>query len=156
MAVYFRLDAEFDPDEITKILHRINHAATNLKPVFVKAREELRQIYIDHFLSNGSGTWKPLDPQYGAWKAARYPGAPTLIRTGKLFESVSRLDIDEIKDMSARFGTNAEVAKFHQYGTWSMPKREIIFEPPLFAKRLAEHIADHIESSVADYAESVA
>jgi phage gpG-like protein len=142
------IDARFNPDEIIRVYDEIEKAATNLKPVFVWAREELRKTYIDHFLSNGGGTWKPLDPEYGAWKASRYPGAPTLIRTGGLFESVSKLEIDEINDMSARFGTNAEVAKFHQYGTWSMPKREIIFEPPMFAKKLADKIADHIEGKV--------
>lgn len=148
MISYLRVDAEFDPDEAIDTIKRVEHAATHLKPVFVWAREELRNEYINHFLSNGGGTWKPLDPEYGSWKASRYPGAPTLIRTGKLFESVSKLEIDKINNMSARFGTNAEVAKFHQYGTWSMPKREIIFEPPAFARKLAEKIADHIEREV--------
>lgn len=142
------IDTEFDSDEIIRKYREIEKAATHLKPVFRWAREELRETYINHFLSNGSGTWKPLDPEYGAWKASRYPGAPTLIRTGGLFESVSKLEIDKIDNTSARFGTNAEVAKFHQYGTWSMPKREIIFEPPMFAKKLADKIADHIEESV--------
>jgi len=142
------VDAKFDPDKVIRVYAEINKSATNLKPVFEWAREELRKTYIDHFLSNGGGTWKPLDPEYGSWKASRYPGAPTLIRTGGLFESVSKLEIDEINDMSARFGTNAEVAKFHQYGTWSMPKREIIFEPPMFAKKLAKKIANHVERKV--------
>lgn len=147
MVAFLRVDAEFDSSKAIKTLMKIEHAAKNLKPVFRWAREDLRKTYTDHFLSNGGGTWKPLDPEYGAWKSSRYPGAPTLIRSGKLFQSVSKLEIDEIKDMSARFGTNAEVAKFHQYGTWSMPKREIIFEPPMFARRLAEKIADHIEDA---------
>lgn len=142
------VDAEFNSDEIIRKYKEIEKAATHLKPVFKWAREELRETYINHFLSNGSGTWKPLDPEYGSWKASRYPGAPTLIRNGRLFQSVSKLEIDKINNMSANFGTNAEVAKFHQYGTWSMPKREIIFEPPMFAKKLSDKIAEHIEDSV--------
>jgi len=142
------VDVEFNPDEIIRVYREIERAATHLKPVFRWAREDLRETYINHFLSNGGGTWKPLDPEYGAWKASRYPGAPTLIRTGKLFQSVSKLEIDKINNMSASFGTNSEVAKFHQYGTWSMPKREIIFEPPMFAKRLVDKIVEHIEDAV--------
>ena len=142
-AIYGHMDLDSLP--LKKAIERAEHAATNLKPVFRKAREELRDIYTEHFLSNGNGSWAPLDPQYGAWKALHYPGAPTLIRTDNLFQSIERFSVEEINDMSATFGTDAKVAEFHQYGTWKMPKRELIFEPPMFARKLAEQIADHIE-----------
>jgi phage gpG-like protein len=145
MPVYGHID--FDSAPLIKIVVKTDHKAQNLKPVFREVREELRFIYTSHFLSNGNGTWKPLDPEYGAWKSRHFPGAPTLIRSGELFQSIDRFTVDEMNDMSARFGTDLEVAKFHQYGTWKMAKREIIFEPPLFARRLAEKIADHIEKA---------
>lgn len=145
MVAVIRIQVEYDPDAAQRLIKKVEDAATHLKPVFKKARTELAEIYTNHFLSNGSGTWEPLDAEYGSWKASRYPGAPTLVQSGALFESVSKLEISEINNMSARFGTDAKVAKFHQYGTWSMPKREIIFEPPRFAYELAEKIADHIE-----------
>ena len=96
-------------------------------------------------MTNGGGTWKPLDPQYGAWKASRFPGAPTLFRTGKLFQAVSDLAVESIDDMSASFYVNSPIADFHQYGTWSMPKREIIFEPPMFAREFAQDVIEHVK-----------
>jgi phage gpG-like protein len=145
MATYFSVDIEYDPDKAISLIKKIEKAATHLKPVFKEAREDLREIYTNHFLSNGSGTWEPLDAEYGSWKSSRYPGAPTLIQSGRLFQSVSKLEASKIDNMHASFGTNAEVAKFHQYGTYSMPKRELIFEPPMFAVKLAEKIGDYIE-----------
>lgn len=145
MAVYFNVDVKYDPDKADSLIKKIEKAATHLKPVFKEAREDLREIYTNHFLSNGSGTWEPLDAEYGSWKSSRYPGAPTLIQSGRLFQSVSKLEASKIDNMHASFGTNVEIAKFHQYGTYSMPKREIIFEPPMFAIKLAEKIGDYIE-----------
>lgn len=137
-----------DKDEPLEALENIRKAIRDLRPVFRKAEKDLSDIYTKHFTSNGSGQWKPLDAEYGAWKSANFPGRPTLVRSGALFNSIRKFSVREINRTSASFGTDAKVAKFHQYGTWSMPKREIIFEPPLFAKKLAEDIADHIEDAI--------
>jgi phage gpG-like protein len=44
----------------------------------------------------------------------------------------------------ATFGTDVEYAKFHQYGTTNMAKRQIIFEPTGFGERLAIIAADYV------------
>lgn len=142
------VDIKVDKDKPLEALKNMRKAAKDLRPVFRKAEKDLSDIYTKHFTSNGSGQWKPLDAEYGAWKSANFPGRPTLVRSGALFNSIKKFSVREIKKDSARFGTDAKVAKFHQYGTFSMPKREIIFEPPLFAKKLAKEIADHIEDAV--------
>lgn len=143
-----RIHIKVDKDEPLEALENIRKATKDLRPVFRKAEKDLSDIYTKHFTSNGSGQWKPLDAEYGAWKSANFPGRPTLVRSGALFNSIRKFSVREINKTSASFGTDAKVAKFHQYGTWSMPKREIIFEPPLFAKKLAEDIADHIEDAI--------
>jgi len=148
MAYIIRVQTDYLGSKAIAYIEKIEHAAQNLKPVLRKAKDNLEKEYVDHFLSNGGGTWKPLDPEYGTWKASRYPGAPTLIRTGELFQSVSKLETDKLEDMSATFSVNSEVASFHQFGTWSMPKRELIFEPPMFARQFAEDLADHIEGEI--------
>lgn len=137
-----------DKDQPIEALKNMEKAVKDLRPVFRKAEKDLSDIYTKHFTSNGSGKWKPLDAEYGAWKSANYPGRGTLVQSGNLFRTIKKFSVREINKNNARFGTDAKVAKFHQYGTWSMPKREIIFEPPLFARRLARDIADHIEDSV--------
>jgi phage gpG-like protein len=144
--VYVRV--KVDKDQPIEALEKMEKAVKDLRPVFRKAEKDLSDIYTKHFTSNGSGKWKPLDAQYGAWKSANYPGRATLVQSGNLFRTIKKFSVREINKDNARFGTDAKVAKFHQYGTWSMPKREIIFEPPRFAKKLARDIAEHIEDSV--------
>jgi phage gpG-like protein len=142
-----RIHIKVDKDAVLNASENIREAIGDLRPVFRKAEKELSDIYTKHFSSNGSGTWKPLDAEYGAWKSANYPGRPTLVQSGNLFRTIRKFSVREINKNNARFGTDAKVAKFHQYGTWSMPKREIIFEPPMFARKLAEYISDHVEDA---------
>lgn len=143
-----RVQIHIDKTDAENALENMQKAVKDLRPVFRKAEKDLSDIYTKHFTTNGSGRWKPLDAEYGAWKSANYPGRPTLVQTGKLFRTIRKFSVREINRTSASFGTDAKVAKFHQYGTWSMPKREIIFEPPLFAQKLARDIADHIEDAI--------
>lgn len=143
-----RVQIHIEKDEVENALEEMQKATMDLRPVFRKAEKDLSDIYTKHFSSNGSGKWKPLDPEYGSWKSVNYPGRPTLVQSGNLFRTIRKFNVREINKTSATFGTDAKVAKFHQYGTWSMPKREIIFEPPFFAKKLAADIAEHIEDSV--------
>lgn len=108
--------------------------------VLVKAKQEIRAANASNFATNGLpvGGWSPLQPQYAAWKMARFPGAPPLVRTGRLFASLTGAtdSYETMTNTSMSIGTTVEYAKFHQYGTTRMPKRKIVFEPPLFAKKL--------------------
>jgi len=119
-----------------------------LTPVLVKAKQEIKLAHAANFTSNGLpvGGWAPLDAQYATWKMARFPGLPPMIRTGKLFASLAGANgsIDTMTNTSFSFGTSVEYAKFHQYGTNKMPKRKIVFEPPLFARNLGGNAAEYI------------
>lgn len=125
----------------------MDRRAKDLRPVFLKAEKDLKEAYVKNFTTNGSlvGGWAPLDRQYGSWKSRNFPGAPTLVRSGRLFRSIQSFSVRRIGKTSATFGTDAPVAKFHQYGTWSMPDRRIIFEPPMFAKKLAKDVAEYVK-----------
>jgi phage gpG-like protein len=70
-------------------------------------------------------------------------------QTGKLFRDLTSLNgaPNEINPTNATFGTKIEYAKFHQYGTTRMAKRQIVFEPPMFARELADKAAKHIVGS---------
>jgi len=111
------------------------------EPIFIKAKKQLELSNAANFAANGlpAGGWAPLDPQYAAFKAAKFPGRPTLVGNGRLFRSVATMSsgLSSISPTKAEFGTNVEYAKFHQYGTRKMPKRKIIFEPAGFAKNTA-------------------
>jgi phage gpG-like protein len=118
------------------------------EPIFIKAKKQIQLSNAANFASNGLpvGGWAPLDPQYAAFKATKFPGRTTLIGNGKLFRSVTTMTsgISSISPTKAEFGTNVEYAKFHQYGTRKMPKRKIIFEPAGFAKSTANDAVKYI------------
>ena len=122
--------------------------ANDMRPVLWRAKQWLRFANEENFRQAGlpSGGWSPLDPQYSAWKNLREPGAGTMIRTGRLFRSLTSLDAppNKIDVMEATFGTKVEYAKFHQYGTTRMPKRKVVYEPLGFASRFGEVAATYV------------
>lgn len=139
-------------DEETII--RLNGMAArmnNVAPVLEWAKKSLTATFRSNFASNGLlvGGWSPLEPEYFAWKAVRFPGAPTLVRTGQLFRSIgaqnasSSASKDEVV-----VGTNLKYAKFHQYGTSKMPKRQIIFEPRGFTNQFARIVSNWVANGV--------
>ena len=108
--------------------------------VLIKAKQQIKAANAANFASNGLpvGGWAPLTPEYAAWKMARFPGAPPMVISGKLFASLTGAtdSYESMTNTSLTIGTSVEYAKFHQYGTTKMAKRKIVFEPPLFAKKL--------------------
>ena len=122
--------------------------ANDMRPVLWRAKQWLRFANEENFRQAGlpSGGWSPLDLEYSAWKNLREPGAGTMIRTGRLFRSLTSLDAppNKIDIMEATFGTKVEYAKFHQYGTTRMPKRKVVYEPLGFASRFGEVAATYV------------
>lgn len=144
----YRIDMSCDADRALKYLDGMAARSRDFSSVFRWAREELKKANAANFAANGLpvGGWSPLKPRYAAWKARNFPGAPMMVQNGKLRRSLTDLrgNPNRIDKMEAEFGTSVEYAKFHQYGTSRMPKRQIVFEPPMFAKKLAEKAADHV------------
>lgn len=129
-------------------LEAMDNAAKDFRIVFQWARAELAKANSANFSSSGLpvGGWSPLKPKYAAWKARNFPGAPIMVQTGSLRRDLTTLrgPASDIRRKRATFGTSIEYAKFHQYGTTRMAKRQIVFEPPLFAKQLAQQAKQHI------------
>lgn len=71
--------------------------------------------------------WAPLSATYAAWKEIHYPGAPILVRTGKLKRSMteqgSEGNITLIGSTSAVFGSYIPYGRYHDEGTQRLPKR---------------------------------
>lgn len=144
------VDVHYDWDD-RKALRTIDgwqDRAKNFKPVFKKIQKQLERSWADNFTVGGllAGGWAPLSARYGAWKSVHFPGTAPMVRTGNLFKSLSDLRgaPNEINKTSARFGTNIEYAKFHQYGTSRMPKRQVVYEPTRARSEWAELAKDHI------------
>ncbi len=144
-----RIDVEVRIEKVQNLIADIKSRCTDAKPVFRWAHQVLKKTFAENFASNGLpvGGWSPLDAEYAGWKARKLPGAPTLVRSGELFKSLSELSdpsVNEINNLSATFGTGLQYAKFHQYGTDRMPKRQILFIPQSFADEFAEKLANYI------------
>lgn len=134
-----RLAIDVDISKAMQRLDGIEGRASNFKPVFWYAQAELEKANAANFTSQGLpvGGWAPRTQVY-AW--------PLMIKTGKLFSSLTSLRgaPNDIGRKQAIFGTNVEYAKYHQRGTPNMPKRLIVFNPPLFEQRLARVAADYV------------
>lgn len=143
------IDLDLDLSDMRDYVTDMDDRAGNYKPVFRRMQEYFERNWEQNFLANGLrvGGWAPLDAEYAAWKASHVPGAPPMVRSGSLFNSIRSLrgQPNEIRDKSATFGTNIKYAKFHQYGTSKMPKREIIYEPESFRREWAEKAAEYIK-----------
>ena len=136
-------------EDVEKKLIAMQLRSTNFAPVFAKAKLELSAASASNFALGGlpSGGWAPLSPQYAAWKLARFPGAPPMVRSGRLAASLSGGTTDSVFSATPtkmQIGTRLEYAKFHQYGTSKMPKRKIVFEPMGFANSVGSSSASWI------------
>jgi len=125
------------PDEVEKIKDNLD----DFGPVFKEAREDLKTLWKNNFLQNGlpAGGWKPLDAEYGSWKSVHFPGKTPMIRSGKLFQSLSDLrgNPNKIDKKEATFGTNIKYAEFHQSGTRNMPARPVVFVTEQYERKLS-------------------
>jgi phage gpG-like protein len=142
------LDVSFNIDELDDELKAIKRRSKNFRSPLEQVKEDLEKAWAGNFAANGLpvGGWAPLDAEYGSWKSAHFPGAPPMVRSGKLFKSLASLRGagSEIGARGASFGTDVEYAKFHQMGTTRMAKRQILFEPVGAAQRWSEAMADHM------------
>lgn len=121
----------------------------DFKSVFRWARREIQRANMENFASQGAVAgkpWLPLDDEYARWKLANHGPLPILIVSGSLRDSLTRLRgrPNEIDKTTAVFGTAIPYAGYHQTGTRHMPKREVMFVPPMFAQALAMQVSDHI------------
>lgn len=127
-----RVDIEVDDAQARMALRMMELRSKSFLTVFQRAKERLEQSNRANFLSNGLpvGGWKPRKAVY-AW--------PVMRRTGRLFNSLANLAGPEnvVTPLAAQFGTSVDYAKFHQYGTEKMAKRQILFAPRSFAEDVA-------------------
>ena len=140
-----RLNVDIDVDDakVRERLRMMEVRSKNFVPVFERAKTELERSNRENFLSNGLpvGGWRPRKAVYG-W--------PIMRRTGRLFNSLANMAGPEnvVTPMSAQFGTNVEYAKFHQYGTEKMAKRQILFTPRTFAENVASEAGAWVSRGV--------
>lgn len=144
------IEVEVKADDVLDLLDKMEDRIEDMRPVFRWTKGYLEAANAANFATNGLPTgsqWKPLSADYGAWKAANFPGTGMLRQSGRLFRSLTSLSdstANIISKDTATFGTSVEYAKFHQYGTTKMPKRKIVFTPREFPRELGISMAKYI------------
>ena len=144
------IEVDVKADDVLDLLDKIDDRIHDMRPVFRWTKGYLETANSANFAANGLPTgqpWRPLSAEYGAWKAAHFPGSGMLRQSGRLFRSLISLSdsaANIISEDSATFGTSVEYAKFHQYGTTKMPKRKIVFTPLEFPRELGISMVKYI------------
>lgn len=143
-------------DEAQDRLEGMLDRTKNMRPVLKWGSEKLERAFSENFTMMGllsakamlKGAWEPLDPVYGAWKAANFPGAPTLVRSGGLFRSIENISSNSesyMTDQSAELVVDSSIAKFHQFGTKHMPARPIVFIPRDFDREIGKKAGQYVK-----------
>jgi len=132
--------------------------ANDLTPAWQRMLPALRD-YIDRRIATG-GThhnmppFAPLSPRYARWKSRRYPGAPILVRSGRLRDSLTNPNhpdaIATVTPQSLTYGTSVPYAAYHQLGTQRMPAR-----PPIkLSRTLQTHLLTILRNYLIEQGES--
>ena len=88
------LQVTFDIEGVRELSRSIQKIADEVKewsPAFREVSDYMYDAFAKEvFSSEGMSVgepWKPLSPEYAAWKARHYPGKGILVRTGKMQKS---------------------------------------------------------------------
>lgn len=94
--------------------------------------------------------WKPLQPNYRAWKVKHGYSPHILVKTGKMKKGLTSFPMDFRRHYkkSARFGTNSKIAVYHQHGTRRNGKRHLPARPMLKATK---RVRIDVKNIVRDY-----
>ncbi len=120
--------------QVARMLEGVKYRTSDLRPVWAAIADDFLQIEARQFATEGGlgRPWPPLSPAYAAWKAKHYPGAPILVRTGRLRASLTSRGgdhVEAIEPQMLKIGTAVPYARFHQTGTKRMPPRPPIVIP---------------------------
>lgn len=135
-----KLDAQTVIRNIDRCLDLTQNFAPLLRVIQGKAEDKkpwtMRGSVARNFVSKSSPDkkpWQSLSEDYAKQKSKKYPGAPMLVASGKLFNSLIRNfegeDDEGVSIVTAKklsYGTKIPYAKYHMLGTKKMPARPFI------------------------------
>ena len=124
--VSFRVEGE---GQIERAFELEAKMAEDMSVPLSRMADVILQKVNEQFTTEGAhseaGGWKPLSPEYAAWKAKHYPGAPILVRTGKMKELLlDKTSAVTVEKQRMIYHPRSEYAGYHQRGTSKMPARK--------------------------------
>lgn len=108
-------------------------AVGDMSPVMERIGDDVRQGVLAQFTTEGAAKgspWAPLEPEYGRWKDAHYPGAPILVQTGQMRSQALNPSALRTTRTSMRYEPGGRVWRYHQSGTSRMPRRPLVVITP--------------------------
>lgn len=139
--------SEDDLAGLARRLDALSGGVKGTREIQNKIGDYMKREFAAQFASNGSrfGTpWAPLRPYTRWWKRTHGYPANTLIRTGRLFRSLTqhRQPRKRMGSMAV-YGTKVPYARFHQHGTRYMVSRKIINMTPELSREIADVVRDY-------------
>lgn len=137
-------------------LNGMSARAKDLRPMWPKVGSYISQSNRKQFTSRGTyygKAWKPLKPEYAAWKRKQGYGRRPLVISGALKASFTSrpMSVERYYKKKAVFGSNNELAPYHQYGTRRNGKRVIPARPMMKATRKVQRdIAKMMKQYIVD------
>lgn len=128
---YVENDAEFKA-----MLNRAAERVSDLRVAFREIQRDWWKANKAQFSLKGSGQYPPLSPKYAARKAVTHPGAPILVRSGRLRDSLTNRGtsdtISQIGKLSLVTGTTVPYGIYHQSDEPRdrLPLRKFLFIGP--------------------------
>jgi phage gpG-like protein len=102
---------------------QLGERAGNPRPAFERIGREMQREEARYFQSRGAGKWPPLAMETEAIKSAEGSPSQPLVASGRLRDSLVGHGAVKVTPHSVGVGTDVPYARFHEYGTASMPKR---------------------------------
>lgn len=153
------MKVNFKIDPVLQKLKKMITLSGDMGPVLMKIRGVPRstQGYTiiggiqAQFISEGAfygSAWQPLARSTQEYKATKYPGKTTLIRTGDLFNSLTtpgaKGNVEVLTWNKLSYGTVLPYAQFHMTGTKRMPSRKPVGISPQQTKVWNKLIAQYL------------
>lgn len=134
-----------------KTIEQAQRTGLDLSFSMGEAARIIKKESTKNFILKGSGKYPPLSPAYRKHKQLFFPGAPILVRTGRLRDSIIGNTSDTILRLGKRsleYGTKArDKGRFYprmvQEGI-GMPARAFLF----FSKRMVKQIMNTVKADI--------
>lgn len=127
----------YGDEQLNRTLVRFSEHAHDARPAWRAIRRDFIALEKAQFRSQGqagSGGWRPLSPDYAAWKARHYPGKTILRRTDELFRSLTvGPAVNVVERQFMIIGSDVDYGAYHQAGGPNLPQRRPI-ELPEFTR----------------------
>lgn len=119
--------------QISRAFLALEHEVQDLSDPLDRMADVILASVREQFATEGKSglgaPWTPLNPEYAAWKHARYGPRPILVRTGGMKGAVlnkpQAVTVTKTRMVYEPKGKGGEIAGYHQTGAGRLPQRKI-------------------------------